>query len=826
MELRSKFKEIKSLGPQSQLQNSIQEPKTQVLGETEDQIENLRLLNIPKQAVNQFLRIAKGKPKEIMGIMYGDMENDKYYVRKIAIPDQIGDTTHCEVLDKGNVELDKFKEENNYILLGWIHTHPNDEALMSAIDLHNAWYQQKSFPEYVSIICSLLTKKCIAFRIVPKYFEEIKNCKKKGFHQSHGDNSFEIAKHAKIYNSDTLEVFLVNLESKKGKVKDKEKIQEIKNKDKKNRKERVGNMGKIEDNKKSKITEEKNIIYNQNEEAEQEKKKEKKEDVIKNANKKSQDPALDNTDKKEKIIQNLEEKKIEPINLKEIASNDENLKAKKDEQALIDAKEEYSKYVHRRILTDPGEYEEVKDVITSKMELKYRQDLKFVKKLEKQYENLNRKFPWYIDSKKVKWVVEAKEENIKVEMEDGTFILLTQIQAQDLKWMVNLFRCGIEMGKRIKKEEEAERERDKDMIANNEYYIAEIIDCFIPNEIDDIPMSYLVRWWNRDICDSQWTIFRDMNCWEVIGDFLRNKQTKNIEKLTDQSTYVGAQSYKAKIRDKLKNYKGNIQEENKKEIRYRKSHKGPGGQSFFKGKNTKKIIKNIKKKWKKGQHCVAQAINNYTKWHISSHEAKNLWYKSRNLQLMLKVLHDYTFNLYNVEVVRLDKPEDVNQKDKKLKDYIHTNKAFFEPGKGLIFVIYKKVIGFGHCIGVSSGKSLKEDEEALKSDMDAHIKEFAIFKLKKAKGKPQKTTIKRKTEIESLKSAFWNLPNENKTLRTEEEAIMSIDSDSSSFSFGDEIKYEKEERTIKKSKSDNDEDIDEEMEKDELFSSRIINHPK
>jgi len=91
----------------------------------DDDDDGLKSVYYPKNLVNQFAEIAEPNTKkhiETCGILCGKLQANKYFVTNILIPEQKGTSDSCTTLDYESIS--NYVMNNNLIVLGWIHTHP------------------------------------------------------------------------------------------------------------------------------------------------------------------------------------------------------------------------------------------------------------------------------------------------------------------------------------------------------------------------------------------------------------------------------------------------------------------------------------------------------------------------------------------------------------------------------------------------------------------------------------------------------------------------------------------------------------------------------
>eukprot|EP00826_Nyctotherus_ovalis_P059336 TRINITY_DN8242_c0_g1_i7.p2 TRINITY_DN8242_c0_g1~~TRINITY_DN8242_c0_g1_i7.p2 ORF type:complete len:196 (-),score=54.92 TRINITY_DN8242_c0_g1_i7:337-924(-) len=115
----------------------------------------LRPIFYPMGTVDRFIEIAEPNTRkkiETCGILCGVEKDNRLYVKNILIPDQKGTADSCTTLNYEAIL--SYVMEQDMIVLGWIHTHPEYDCFLSSIDLHTHYGYQKLLPEAIAIVCS------------------------------------------------------------------------------------------------------------------------------------------------------------------------------------------------------------------------------------------------------------------------------------------------------------------------------------------------------------------------------------------------------------------------------------------------------------------------------------------------------------------------------------------------------------------------------------------------------------------------------------------------------------------------------------------------
>ena len=116
-------------------------------------------------------------------------------VTHLIVPKQRGLPDSTEMLAED--ELIEAYTTNDVIQLGWIHTHPSQDAFLSSVDLHTHLGYQQLLPESVAVVVAprcgnafavfRLTdgEDCVAGRASASGVDVIAACGERGFHSGH-----------------------------------------------------------------------------------------------------------------------------------------------------------------------------------------------------------------------------------------------------------------------------------------------------------------------------------------------------------------------------------------------------------------------------------------------------------------------------------------------------------------------------------------------------------------------------------------------------------------------------------------------------------------
>jgi len=168
---------------------------------------SVRKLVIPMQLLDNFIALSYPNTEnntETLGILAGEPFGEELHLKGIILPKQSGASDSCECLDDEG--LFKALEENNWLALGWIHTHPRHDLFLSSVDLHTQFNYQWLLKEAVAIVYSPMHRKGLGvFNLTEKGLQEIKQCPSRGFHR-HSEGLFCEASHVQMVDSSLFQV--------------------------------------------------------------------------------------------------------------------------------------------------------------------------------------------------------------------------------------------------------------------------------------------------------------------------------------------------------------------------------------------------------------------------------------------------------------------------------------------------------------------------------------------------------------------------------------------------------------------------------------------
>lgn len=115
----------------------------------------IRSVFLPQGLRDAFLDIAASNTRagiEMCGILCGTPINNALFVRCLLIPDQTCTPDTCETENES--AMFDYCDQEDLLVIGWIHTHPTQTCFMSSRDLHTQAGYQIMMPESVAVVCS------------------------------------------------------------------------------------------------------------------------------------------------------------------------------------------------------------------------------------------------------------------------------------------------------------------------------------------------------------------------------------------------------------------------------------------------------------------------------------------------------------------------------------------------------------------------------------------------------------------------------------------------------------------------------------------------
>ena len=130
---------------------------------------------------------------ETCGILLGVQKTtESYKVTTMIIPKQTGTRDTCETLNGAEETILSYDLSNDLVCLGWIHTHPTQSCFLSSVDMHTTLpYQQMLSGAVAIVVAPTDTQLPIGvWRLTEHGMMQIKACKRHGFHDHEGKDSF------------------------------------------------------------------------------------------------------------------------------------------------------------------------------------------------------------------------------------------------------------------------------------------------------------------------------------------------------------------------------------------------------------------------------------------------------------------------------------------------------------------------------------------------------------------------------------------------------------------------------------------------------------
>lgn len=115
----------------------------------------LRTIFLPQGLKDEFLKIAAENTRkgiEMCGILCGTPVNNALFVRCLVIPDQKCTPDTCETENESS--MFDYCDQEDLLMVGWIHTHPTQTCFMSSRDLHTHAGYQIMMPESIAVVCA------------------------------------------------------------------------------------------------------------------------------------------------------------------------------------------------------------------------------------------------------------------------------------------------------------------------------------------------------------------------------------------------------------------------------------------------------------------------------------------------------------------------------------------------------------------------------------------------------------------------------------------------------------------------------------------------
>ena len=115
----------------------------------------IRSVFLPSKLRQGFLNTAADNTRaglETCGMLCGTAINNALFIRCLLIPDQKSTQDTCETENES--AMFDYCEQEDLMVIGWIHTHPTQTCFMSSRDLHTHAGYQVMMPESIAIVCA------------------------------------------------------------------------------------------------------------------------------------------------------------------------------------------------------------------------------------------------------------------------------------------------------------------------------------------------------------------------------------------------------------------------------------------------------------------------------------------------------------------------------------------------------------------------------------------------------------------------------------------------------------------------------------------------
>ncbi|KAI9750214.1 MAG: hypothetical protein M4579_006562 [Chaenotheca gracillima] len=152
----------------------------------------LRTIFLPPDLRSMFLRIAEPNTRanlETCGILCGTLISNALFISRLVIPEQESTSDTCETVNES--ALFDYCDNEDLMVLGWIHTHPSQTCFMSSRDLHTHCGYQVMMPESIAIVCAPSKNPSWGvFRLTdPPGMKTVRNCTKPGLFHPHEESN-------------------------------------------------------------------------------------------------------------------------------------------------------------------------------------------------------------------------------------------------------------------------------------------------------------------------------------------------------------------------------------------------------------------------------------------------------------------------------------------------------------------------------------------------------------------------------------------------------------------------------------------------------------
>ncbi|XP_045476677.1 STAM-binding protein-like [Harmonia axyridis] len=144
-----------------------------------------RTVIVPSRITTEFSYLSYRNTKqniETVGYLAGsELNATQFLVSHLILPEQVGYSDYFKVRD--SLELIRYLDMHDLLVLGWIHSHPMECNYLSSSDMHYHSVFQSVLPEAIAIVYSPKFMTSTTFNLTPNHgLKFILNCRKKGFH--------------------------------------------------------------------------------------------------------------------------------------------------------------------------------------------------------------------------------------------------------------------------------------------------------------------------------------------------------------------------------------------------------------------------------------------------------------------------------------------------------------------------------------------------------------------------------------------------------------------------------------------------------------------
>ncbi|CAG2106570.1 unnamed protein product [Medioppia subpectinata] len=167
---------------------------------------------IPQRLIQKFLVSAQSNTNrnvETCAILGAQLANNVFTITHVIVTKQSGTADSCQMVNEE--EIIPIQDTHRFMVVGWIHTHPTQNAFMSSIDLHTHWPYQQLLSESIAIVCAPKFQEVGVYSLTePHGMQLITSCKLSG-HHLHPENPPIYERSSHILFNETIDVSLIDL---------------------------------------------------------------------------------------------------------------------------------------------------------------------------------------------------------------------------------------------------------------------------------------------------------------------------------------------------------------------------------------------------------------------------------------------------------------------------------------------------------------------------------------------------------------------------------------------------------------------------------------